>query len=255
MRPYVIYAPPFHSGSAGIVVMHRLAHEIRQKGLEVYLNTSIQNPKVPPIPICEKIFPEAAIAVYPEIVQGNPFGSNRVVRYILCVPGFWGGPKTYDDTDILFIYSDYWRKESGLNLPDDRVLFIPDLIESEWPNLNLKREYNLWYRGKGKQPEVSEITRTAEFIGHNTQFNGVDMQHWLWARLNKCEIFYSYDVATALVPIAIFCGCKIGLVKDENRNPSLPPDTTEAKLREYYRKSESELCFKMNKFVEITQEG
>jgi len=235
--------------------MHRLGQELMKKGLEVYLSTYVQNPKWPAIPVMPSFPLQDAIAVYPEIVQGNPFGSTRVVRYILCVPGFWGGPTTYPPEDILFIYSDYWRKESGLGLPDSRVLFIPDLIDTEWPNLHLTKEYSLWYRGKGRQPEVPEITRDAQFLGHNTQFNGEDMQHWLWARLNKCDIFYTYDAATALWPIALFCGCQVEVVPDPTRNPSLPLDMTEERMREYYRKSERELCFKMNNFIEITQEG
>lgn len=255
MKPYIVYAPPYHTGSAGIVVMHRLMQELRKKGAEVYTNQQSQNKKWDSVPLWEYPFISGdIIAIYPEIVHGNPFSATTVVRYIMHIPGYWGGPDTFDKNDILFAYSDYWNKTANLNLPEERVLEIPAVLEHEWPNRGLARTYNLWYRGKGKQPEIKAVTEAAEFLGNNTELTE-GRQDWLRERLSGCNKFFSYDVATAIIPIAIFSGCSVVLVNDPDILPCIANGTQELDLRKKYREAEETLSLKLDKFIEITQGG
>lgn len=250
MKPYIVYAPPYHTGSAGIVVMHRLMQLLKDKA-PVLTNQPIQNKKWARIQVIGEGIVDS-IAIYPEIIEGNQFKSNTVVRYIMHIPGYWGGPATFDKNDILFVYSDYWNETAKLNLPEERVLEIPAVLEHEWPNRDLAKTYNLWYRGKGKQPEIKAVTENAEFLGENTELTE-DRQDWLRERLSRCNKFFSYDVATAMIPIAIFSGCSVVLINDPEKSPCIANGTTEFALREQYRKDEEMLSSKIDKFIEITQ--
>lgn len=260
MKPYIVYAPPFHQGSAGIVVMHRLMQELRRAGASVYTMQEQQNPdlmerdKVPFLPcsILKSPVNRDAIAIYPEIVHGNPLHCDKVVRYILCTPGFWGGPATFPEDDMLVVYSDYWNKQSGLNLPDEKVLFIPDLIESEWPNMGKERKYNMVYRGKGTQPEVP-INPPPIKLEQGQFLDGKEKQDDLRRKLSECHYFFCYDVASAIMPIALMSGCRLVLVSDPNKEPALPITMTEETVRKYYRDAEEALPGKIKRFIDMTQ--
>ena len=96
MRPYVIVTPTW-CVSSGVRVLHELCHELRLQGLEAWLlltsDLSGSGPKLNPQlhtpalnPHFEREWPrlkQEAITVYPDGVDGNPFGAQRVVRYVL----------------------------------------------------------------------------------------------------------------------------------------------------------------------------
>lgn len=252
MTPYIVYAPPYHTGSAGIVVMHRFMQELKKKGMDVYTNQPVQASKWGKIPVAESM--EEAIAIYPEIVNGNPFNSKKIVRYILNRLGFFGGPTGYAESDMLFVFSDYWNRHAGINLPQERVLYIPEIQESEWIDEGKRRHFDLWYRGRGTQPEIPDITDSALFVGSGEELNE-DKQEWLKRLLNYCKVLYTYDVSSALIPIAILSGCRVKVIADPTKEPVIPLDTTPEKLRIFYRRAEEELINKMDKFIEITQGG
>ena len=129
MKCYCVYAPPYTISSAGIIVMHRLAHELAERGMDVFMNTDRQNPKYPFLPLAHQWCHrqrEEKIAIYPEIVHGDPFYAGTVVRYILNVPGrCCNGPTSFPSSDLLYAYSFVWIKESGLPIPMDNIYLFP----------------------------------------------------------------------------------------------------------------------------------
>mgnify|MGYP001330830934 CR=1 FL=1 len=89
-HPYYIAAPDYRESSAGVRVMHRLCHMLNTQGLEAYVvgaevfhpqlvtpcldsKTSIRHRRENRIPI----------AIYPDIITGNPLNAPVCVRYML----------------------------------------------------------------------------------------------------------------------------------------------------------------------------
>jgi O-antigen biosynthesis protein len=265
MKPYYVSAPQFNLGSAGCVVMHRLAHELRLRGMEVYLSTRLQNPRYEALPVSNDWGHDAAscphrpgsIAVYPEIVHGNPMGGSVVVRYILNKPGRFGGPASFPETDLLFVYSDFWNRESGLDLPEERVLMIPSWDTDTFFDMRLNREGCLHYRGKGRQPDDPEASRypsVSEMIRINV---GPEGQIKLRETLNRCERLYCYDNATVFAEIARLCGCEIILIPDPQfkgaSQPKLPDTRDRSELIRANLWLEMRMQKRLDYFIEITQ--
>lgn len=99
MRPYAIWSPPYSHAIGGIRALYRLRDELAARGCVATVGPDGD--------------PEA-IAVYPEIVTGNPFGSERVVRWLLNVA---------HPTDGL-VFS--WSRSLG-----DAPLLTVDIIEPD----------------------------------------------------------------------------------------------------------------------------
>lgn len=280
MKPYCIYAPSFRITSAGVIVMHRLAHELRNRGLEVYINTNIQNPAYPPLPVIGTFPPknnqitDKFIAVYPEIIRGNPFGCRTVVRYILNVPGrYCHGPKSFAKSDILFVYGEEWNKLAKLGLPPERILFIPSIDLNEFYDMHVPRKGKLYFHGKNKKA-YHPITETALPLGGRTAFVSFESRKMLRERLNECELLYSYDNATAMIDIARLCGCPVMLIPDPSY-PKVMPSTISAaglcyvgdmpesllmksdmnKVRNGYIQAEKIMQDRLDGFIKVTKEN
>lgn len=252
MKPYYIYAPPFNWSSAGIIVMHRLANELRKKGMEVYINVHEQNPNYEPIPVPDSIDVHNSIAVYPEIVWGNPYGADVVVRYILHIPGYWGGPKEFDENDLLFVVDDEWNRVSNLNLPPERVLAVRAVEEVDFPNYGWERDRDYFLVGKGKN--LGLHPKDAIDFGERTAFQTPEQRKALVDNLNRCRNWYSYDVVCALNEIAALCGANITMYQDISDIKYRPPKHLfEDGIREVYKKYNEIMYRQLDKFIEITQ--
>ena len=215
MRSYQIWSPGFDRSSGGICVLHRLAVELRKQDLNVFINTDVQNPKWPAIPVWrERVIEKDDIAIYPEIVSQNPFAANTVVRYLLNTPGSCSPDhsRTWGKDDILYTYSRLFNTKLGL--PDDRVMLIPHIDLDVFYDKRLPRNGRLVYRGKGQQPEDKRLSGYP-LLGHKESFRGDGGQEMLAEALNRCELLYVLDSATAMNEIARLCGCPVCLVLDD----------------------------------------
>lgn len=257
-RPYCVLAPGFSESCGGGVVMHRLAQELAAHGCEVYMNTARQNPAWPALPAAAKI--RGGIAVYPEQVYGNEMEGDVVVRYILHRPGNFGGPKTYPKTDLLFAYSEFWNREAALNLPPERILHVTNLDSAVFNNRKLPRHGCLRYRGKGRQPGNPHAD-AHPVVGPNV--SGPDGQARLADQLNRCKRLFCYDNATAMVDIALLCGCPVTILPDPSIGqcdylvPSLGDDMTHDEIAaaavSALRAKEQILHEQLERFIDITQ--
>lgn len=252
MKPYYIYAPPFSWSSAGIIVMHRLAHELRNKGCEVYINTEEQNPNYPPINVLRHIDVDG-IAVYPEIVHGNPFCCKNVVRYILHIPGYWGGPKTFNESDLLFVYDDEWNRVAGLNLPDERILTIMCVEEQHFPNYGWKRDRDYYFIGKGRNLNLHP--QTAKFFGGKEDFKTTPQRKAMVDNLNKCKDFYTYDTACGINEIAGLCGANVVVIEDKDNinGYKMQSFILEKNIRMRYDDFNTRMHKHLDNFIKITQ--
>ena len=127
-RPYVFYFP-CHSRSNGIRVMMLLSRKLMQQGFEVLYYVKGRSDWPKDVPILDKIdarLRKVAIAVYPEIVAGNPLRIRNVARLVLFYPGRNGGMRHYHKSEMTFAYFPEF-------LPGADVLTIPWIDENLHP--------------------------------------------------------------------------------------------------------------------------
>ena len=252
LKTYSSWLPEFDPVSGGIRVLYGLYGWLLSKGQIVVPNSSLDD-----------------IAIYPEIVRGNPLGAKKSIRYILQKPNvmsYYGipGPTTYEynndpiyKDDEIYVFSkvyDQW------NLPDDHILFLPIIDLHTFKDYGKKRKKTAYYCARGhnqhKHPEDSvEITR---------QF-ATDQQA-LADLLNECETLYVYDKITAMLEVARLCGTKIAYYGDtpletlEKYEPGLEGigyKTNDIKkptlFRDTYIDLQRKFNLKLDKFIEQTQ--
>jgi hypothetical protein len=274
-KPYFIWAPPFDNASGGIVVMHRMAVELQKSGECVYINTPVQNKKRDMVLVMEDGIPRS-IAVYPEIIQGNPFGAETVVCYLLNIPGVCGGPSSindYEKTDFFYIYDRLFNSKIGL--PEENILHCPHIDLDVFYDKHLPRVGRAVYRGKGKQPD--HPLANYPLIGGKESFRGDEGQARLCELLNRCSLLYVYDPATAITDIARLCGCPVVIIPDGSytkeeyqqhefyaaggvgwgvEEAAIARATIDGeKMRQFYIEAEKIFQEKLTKFIEVTQNG
>jgi hypothetical protein len=196
-KPYTIITPPFEITSGGIRVMWGLYGWLLSKGQIAFVNAKITGGE--------------SIAIYPEIMQGNPAESTHVVRYILQKPGlasFYGkpGPKEFDKSDHLYYFSKMYAPN---NIDDNHVMFLPILDLNLFKDKGKQRAKTCYLVGKGKNTNV----HPKDSILINRKF--ANNQQALADLLNECHTMYSYDPATAMFEVARLCGCKVVLFNSE----------------------------------------
>lgn len=208
MFPYIIWAPPFDRRSGGCKVLHALAHELNVRGITAYLNTSAQNPpwRSPSLtndPAISAIASSGAIAIYPEIIFGNPFNCRTVVRWVLNIPGKISGPKEYPSEDLVYIFTRSYDVFGGLE--DKYVLHYPQVELDIFYDMHLPRKGVCFYVGKGAAtPRIPETAHATEIT------RGWPVEQKDLADLfRKSELFIVYDNATSLQDNARLCGCPV----------------------------------------------
>jgi len=194
-KPYVLSSPDFDPTSGGIRVMWGLYGWLLAKGQIAYMN---RYPNVD------------RIAVYPEIVHGNPMGAKTVVRYLLNTPGVMGatdqygnftpGPTSFDPTDSIYVFSKLF---DTVGVKEDHVLFLPILNMHLFKDQKKKRTKTCYLIGKGtnrRQHPEGSIELTREFSSD---------QGALADLLNECQVMYCYDKISAMMEVARLCGCRV----------------------------------------------
>src|ERR1035437_2211619 len=136
---YLIWSYTYSHASSGPKALHRLCHELNLAGQQAAIGYNWPtNP--------EWIEPHGSmdddtIAVYPEVVSGNPWGAKRVARWTLNVPGKLGGDKEYDPSEIVFT----WDR----SFCDAPVVCIPHIETDIYINRCEPRSGMLYVAGKG----------------------------------------------------------------------------------------------------------
>lgn len=140
--PYYIASPSWTHKSSGVRVLHLLAHALNESGQKAYLiplngGAYTRNPNLntPLLDADYENFYNYAeiqpIAVYPDIVIGNPYSCKKVVRYLLAEPRKEVS-KEFELTDRIY----YYRSDMGspmLCIPtfDSNVFYPPYAV---YPN-------------------------------------------------------------------------------------------------------------------------
>jgi hypothetical protein len=197
-KPYVLYTPGFDVTSGGIRVMWGLYGWLLAKGQIVFVNAELPHVET--------------VAIYPEIVSGNPLNGQKVVRYILNKPGVMGrgipgtdtflpGPSSFSPSDILYYFSRLFG-----HTDEDHYLFLPILNMHLFKDYGKKRTKIAYFVGKGMNTGIHPVGATLiDRIFAQDQQALADL-------LNDCKVLYCYDPVTAMTEISRLCGCRVVMV-------------------------------------------
>ncbi len=211
--PYYIYTVNFTHKSAGIRALHHLCHALNVMGAEAYLLGCTEESNFLRTPILREsdvlrhqklnILP---IVVYPEIISGNPLHMPYVTRWLLNQAGHLGGDDNFDDSDLLFAFSDHYVSQSK----DIPILSVP-LIDSSIfnnPKEQVRQGY-CFYANKylAKGGILTEHASRAVSLGQEKNLTPYEIA----AILRRSEILYCYE-PTALIGEALRCGCPVIMI-------------------------------------------
>lgn len=279
--PYYIFAFDYRRNSAGIRVLHALCDALIRSGHEAYVRANVVHPGLMTPRLTSEIMAlhreqgVEPIAVYPEVVSGNPLGSNIVVRYLLNQPGFLSAVDVdaYADNEIFYSYTQDLLQPGQ---PDDQLLFMPpfDRRVFRLPDQADKRVpgKSCYYQGRGRQARIDPALLADDSIEITSTWPST------WEEMadvfQQCEYFYCTE-SSALAGEAALCGC-IGVILPNEHAPKiigqnetkgyglswgLEPERIEwarqtlPLLHERMSQQESEFWTALDGFIKVTQEA
>ena len=208
---WIVYTPEYRGNSAGVRVMHRLTYLLNQCGEEAYGITDILSAEYP-FPMAVQASPATDIAIYPEVVNGNPFLMKNICRYILNVPGLMEGPKNYPGNELLIYHSDILKEPTQAATPqiitDKNRIEINVIDPASFYPENEPRLYDCVYFGKWQSKNHSHpfppIDNAIQITGSWPENRAETAK-----LLRGCRQFYCYDNLTAMYTEAAMCGAEV----------------------------------------------
>jgi hypothetical protein len=155
-----------------------------------------------PVPTMPDMGGRAFIAVYPEIVDGNPLGAAHVVRWLLYHAGFHAPSARFTENELVFYYQRGFLAE-GQDLPEDH------LLQLHWIRDDIYRDLGLGNRqGTCRMVRKGKATFDPS-MADGDRFGLLDsLSHREIAEVfNQCEVFVSHDLYTLYLYYAARCGC------------------------------------------------
>ena len=155
-----------------------------------------------PVPTMPDLRGRAFIAVYPEIVDGNPLQADHVVRWLLYHPGFHAPGTRFTENELVFYYQRAFLAE-GQDLPEDHFLQLHWLRDDIYCDRELGNRHGtcrMVRKGKATfDPAMAEGDRFGllDSLPHKE----------IAAIFNTCEVFVSHDLYTLYLYYAARCGC------------------------------------------------
>jgi hypothetical protein len=213
-KKYLLYHPTTarHNGSKALYALH---DKLRQKGYEAFFVRR----DAELVPGCQYIdldtinddMRQHDIAVYPEVVDGNPWRFQNVARYVLYFPGQLNtGEKKFHPSEKVFTWNKkyYDAPELAFDLIDSALFFDEHLPK-------LQDCYFVHKRGKWR--EVKEVEGLVE-INMDWPSDRKELAHLL----QTTGTFYSFDEHSQLNAEAARCGATVKIVT-ETGFKNLPP--------------------------------
>lgn len=242
-RPILISCPPFDENSGGRIVLHYLVDRLRALGIEAYACPLIRrdysgvrpawlralktynrfrhaerfrtHPDLD-VPLAPRRLYKEAIFVYPDIVQGNPYGAKRVARWMLYRRGFSG-----DDAKVPFGEEMFFFQEAFV--AGIEGVSATNLLRVQWLREDIYRDQGLTRQGSCRM--IRKGQETVQMIpSPDTSIPLDGKSHEEISEIfNRTEVFYCHDPYTMYAYYAALCGCipivipKPGLSREEWR--------------------------------------
>jgi hypothetical protein len=226
---FVIWTPPYAERSAGIAALHRLCHWLTILGHDAGVTTHVLNPDWETKGWNSQITDDL-IAVYPEIVAGNPLGAPRVARWALSHPGFhyFGSPAVFDPCDAVFAYAERFRpatEAAAGGKPVQRLFVSVYPNDMFFPGLYPKM-HDMYYVGRGQNVYDAfasrvDLSRAVQFPG------GYPNRYEVGKALRRVDRFFCFDQVCALLLESMMCGARGVQLYEDTRIVEVERDSVE----------------------------
>jgi hypothetical protein len=241
MNRYVIQSFPYDPCIGGIKVLHYLAALLSGCRLPVATTaTCFFDPLVPVVEVCDR----DDIAVYPEVTQGNPLRAARIVRYMLYFPRYPEFRILKSECPLVYKpeYLQACRAICESPIPEDDILKVPNISDSQWCFLETKVIQNVLYIGKKSCLEFPGIPYSTipDYADRWQQ------RHATLSILRKALNYYTLDHHTITDEEAALCGCRVYHVHGRNDFREQHPDPTDLIMRP---QTDRALAFKFHNIV------
>lgn len=207
---FCVWCPPYLEWSGGSIALHRLVHVLADKGYEAYAVGCHKSDLLKGGLITEDKIQsfiqynnDRVVIIYPEVVEGNPYGAKNVFRWLLNDPAATIGKSPSFEGEHLFTYCDYYkgiytnRVIAELSTFDLRL----DTYADKGQHIKGKTCYTIrkgYNKTHDKHPSDAILIRD-----YQQQQTGEE----LIKIFDECETFISYDTNTFLSVHAALRGC------------------------------------------------
>jgi hypothetical protein len=141
-----------------------------------------------------------SIVIYPEIVDGNPLGGKRVVRWLLNKPGFFSTRAEFADDDLVFYFNPAFADERPRGTAGGELRLFALLPEYDITGTTGNRAGYCHMIRKGAD-------RTHDQHPHDSkQLDGLPHAD-VAAAFRKHKYFITYDAHTMYTIYAALIGC------------------------------------------------
>ena len=220
-RGYLLLAQPYVPNSAGVGCSYRLCHELNVRGYPSFMVDTYRTAPQWTAPLISwkegrRLARQGYIAVYPENVVGNPLAATTVARWVLNRPGLLGGRPMYDDSELIFNYSDVYK--AYIHNAIAGKLYMPTIDQSiffcEDDNLS-RRTLECFYVGKSTWKDgVIDRNKTFEITRRSPS------KSELGKLFRASRVLYCFDNSTILIYEALLCGCPVVVIPDGTQTRS-----------------------------------
>lgn len=215
---YLVVAPSYTPDSGGTIFLHKLVHALNlrgeraalvpmersyKSGLASRVRQLFDRPVYRTNPVLDTPVAGAGdvsphtVAVYPEMVLGNPLNAPHVARWLLYTPGK-RHPYSFGPDDMFF------RVDAFADLPE---------VTGGAPDLFLW-DVNPSYRNENRPDRAGAcflVRKWQDGPRHPVTEGAIQIDGKSHAEINeifnRCDTFYSYDDATMYSQYAAVCGC------------------------------------------------
>jgi hypothetical protein len=233
---FVIYAPSYDENSGGALVLYKLYALLLELGHEAYLQPFVRGDVVErsfwgfrhartlfyryrlrsyyqskspyPLRFASPAKLKDAVVVYPEVIEGNPMGAKKVVRWLLHRPGFHTGVVNYGPDDLYFYFGKKFDAPALNKYPDNHLR-----VTESFPHVYAQK--NFGPRAGACYLVRKGIDRTLDYHPAGAELLDGKSHAEMAEAFNKYEYFYSYDLYTMYSRFAAVCGCKSIVVPEK----------------------------------------
>lgn len=205
--PYLIVSPSYTYKSSGVRTLHLLCHALNELGEKAYiiqdrdggyaLDPSLNTPLLSPQHYEHLKETQKFIAVYPDIMRGNPLNAEHVVHYLLAPVGKFGGDSEFPAEHQVW---------GALPALAEKVLRIPVSDTNIFYDLITERSGSCFYSHKYEMHgnQLLDITKDSIRLEGSLEY--------LADILRRSEVCYLYELSSVITESAL-CGCPVVLVK------------------------------------------
>ena len=229
----VFYSPLYSSVTGGIKCMYNMAkciNEIKSPTIQAKMfgihNKTYTNPYCNEIIYYHELH-DNCIALYPEIIRGNPLNCKYVVRWILLALGI-ETPHSVKDTwgknDIIY----HWEAPPIIGPNILRKHIIDTIFTRRNPN---RRSYNCVLIKKGRLINSNTLNRHPKksiLLDTITEDISSFKEEQICKIFNSCRFLFTYDIKTMWIIYALLCGCAVVI---------LPPNKIKISEGEFFKQS------------------